>query len=119
MLEQAKAAEEAGFDGHASSDHFAPWFPDGQASSGWVHLAAAGQHTTGPLGTSVTPLVHHYHPGVVAQAFMSLEELYEARSGRGPPGSPPSTPTGCGRSATRRSSPASSRITARRAAAAR
>ena len=33
MLEQAKAAEQAGFDGHAASDHFAPWFPDGQASS--------------------------------------------------------------------------------------
>ena len=79
MLEQARAAEEAGFDGTAASDHFAPWFPDGQGSQAWVFLGAAGQHTTGPLGTSVTPILHHYHPGLVAQAFMSLEELYPGR----------------------------------------
>jgi coenzyme F420-dependent glucose-6-phosphate dehydrogenase len=79
MLEQARAAEQARFDGTASSDHFAPWFPDGQGSHAWVFLAAAGAHTTGPLGTSVTPVVHHHHPGVVAQAFMSLEELYPGR----------------------------------------
>src|SRR3954451_23689382 len=79
MLEQARAAEEAGFDGTAASDHFAPWFPDGQGSQAWVFLAAAGAQTTGPLGTSVTPIVHHYHPGVIAQAFMSLEELYPGR----------------------------------------
>jgi coenzyme F420-dependent glucose-6-phosphate dehydrogenase len=80
MVEQAKAAEQAGFDGHATSDHFAPWWPEGQASSGWMALPAIGQHTTGPLGTSVTPIVHHYHPGVVAQAFMSLEELFPGRA---------------------------------------
>jgi coenzyme F420-dependent glucose-6-phosphate dehydrogenase len=79
MLEQAQAAERAGFDGLAASDHFAPWFPEGRGSQAWVVLAAAGQHTSGPLGTSVTPIVHHYHPGVVAQAFMSLEELYPGR----------------------------------------
>jgi coenzyme F420-dependent glucose-6-phosphate dehydrogenase len=79
MLEQARAAEEAGFDGTAASDHFAPWFPDGQGSQAWVFLGAAGQDTTGPLGTSVTPILHHYHPGLVAQAFMSLEELYPGR----------------------------------------
>jgi coenzyme F420-dependent glucose-6-phosphate dehydrogenase len=80
MLEQARAAEEAGFDGTAASDHFAPWFPDGQGSQAWIFLGAAGQHTTGPLGTSVTPILHHYHPGLVAQAFMSLEELYPGRA---------------------------------------
>jgi coenzyme F420-dependent glucose-6-phosphate dehydrogenase len=79
MLEQARAAEEAAFDGTAASDHWAPWFPDGQGSSAWAFLGAAGQHTTGPLGTSVTPLVHHYHPGVVAQMFMGLEDLYPGR----------------------------------------
>ena len=79
MVEQAKAATAAGFDGIASSDHFAPWWPEGRASSAWVFLGAAGQHTTGPLGTSVTPIVHHYHPGVVAQTFMSLEDLYPGR----------------------------------------
>ena len=79
MLEQARAAEAAGFDGLGVSDHFAPWFPDGEASMAWVHLGAVGQVTSKPIGTGVTPVLHHYHPGVVAQAFMSLEELYPGR----------------------------------------
>ena len=79
MLEQAKAAEAAGFDGLASSDHFAPWWPEGRGSFAWTTLAAIGQHTTKPIGTSVTPVIHHYHPGVIAQAFMSMEELYPGR----------------------------------------
>jgi coenzyme F420-dependent glucose-6-phosphate dehydrogenase len=79
LIEQAKAAEQAGFDALGVSDHFAPWWPEGRASSGWVHLAAVGQVTTKPIGTGVTPIVHHYHPGVVAQTWMSLEELYPGR----------------------------------------
>ena len=79
MLEQARAAEEAGFDGLGVSDHFAPWFPDGHASQAWVYLGALGQVTTRPIGTGVTPILHHYHPAVVAQAFMSLEEMYPGR----------------------------------------
>ncbi len=79
MLEQAKAADRAGFDGLGTSDHFAPWFPDGEGSQAWVYLGALGQVTSKPIGTGVTPIVHHYHPGLVAQAFMSLEELYPRR----------------------------------------
>lgn len=79
MLEQAKAAEAAGFDGLGTSDHFAPWFPDGEAAQAWVYLGALGQVTSKPIGTGVTPVVHHYHPGLIAQAFMSLEELYPGR----------------------------------------
>ena len=79
MLEQAKAADRAGFDGLGTSDHFAPWFPDGEATQAWVYLGALGQVTQKQIGTAVTPIVHHYHPGLVAQAFMSLEELYPGR----------------------------------------
>jgi coenzyme F420-dependent glucose-6-phosphate dehydrogenase len=79
MLEQARVAEEAGFDGLGASDHFAPWFPGGQATQAWVYLGAAGQVTSKPLGTGVTPVIHHYHPGLIAQAFMSLEEMYPGR----------------------------------------
>jgi coenzyme F420-dependent glucose-6-phosphate dehydrogenase len=79
MLEQSVAAERAGFDALGSSDHFAPWWPDGQASQAWVTLAAVGQRTSLPIGTGVTPVVHHYHPAAIAQAFMSLEELYPGR----------------------------------------
>ena len=80
MLDQARAASRAGFDGIAASDHFAPWFPEGRGSQAWIFLGAAGQGTEGSLGTSVTPIVHHYHPGVVAQAFMALEDLYPGRA---------------------------------------
>jgi len=79
MLEQAKAADRAGFDGLGTSDHFAPWFPDGEGTQAWVYLGALGQVTQKQIGTAVTPIVHHYHPGLVAQAFMSLEELYPGR----------------------------------------
>jgi coenzyme F420-dependent glucose-6-phosphate dehydrogenase len=79
MLEQAKAAARAGFDGLGTSDHFAPWFGDGEAAQAWIYLGALGQVTQKPIGTGVTPIVHHYHPGLVAQAFMSLEELYPGR----------------------------------------
>ena len=65
MLEQAKAADRAGFDGLGTSDHFAPWFPDGQATQAWVYLGALGQVTQKPIGTGVTPIVHHYHPALV------------------------------------------------------
>ena len=83
MLEHAKAAEEAGFDALGVSDHFAPWWPEGKATQAWVTLSAIGQHTTKPLATGVTPIVHHYHPGLVAQAWMALEELYPGRMALG------------------------------------
>ncbi len=79
MVTQARAAEEAGFDGLGVSDHFAPWFPDGLGTQAWVALGAIGQATTKPIGTGVTPVVHHYHPGVIAQAFATLEALYPGR----------------------------------------
>src|SRR4051812_31021171 len=79
MVEQARAAEHARFDALGASDHFAPWVPDGRGSQAWVTLAAMGQVTSKAFGTSVTPVIHHYRPGVIAQAFMSLEELYPGR----------------------------------------
>lgn len=80
LIEQARAAAEAGFDGIGCSDHFAPWWPGGQSGHAWVWLGAAGQAVERlPIGTGVTALVHRYHPAVVAQAFMTLEELYPGR----------------------------------------
>ncbi|HEY2438204.1 MAG TPA: LLM class flavin-dependent oxidoreductase, partial [Solirubrobacteraceae bacterium] len=80
LLEQARAAERAGFEGIGCSDHFAPWFPDGQSGHAWVWLGAVGQGSRGPLGTAVTPVIHRYHPAVIAQAFMTLEELHPGRA---------------------------------------
>jgi coenzyme F420-dependent glucose-6-phosphate dehydrogenase len=81
MLEQAKAADRAGFEAIGSSDHFHSWFPQGKGSAAWVFLPAVGQQVADkPLFTAVTPILHHYHPGVVAQYFMNLEELYPGRA---------------------------------------
>jgi coenzyme F420-dependent glucose-6-phosphate dehydrogenase len=81
LLDQAEAAADAGFDGIGCSDHFAPWWPDGQSGHAWTWLGAVG-HTVPrlPIGTGVTALVHRYHPAVVAQAFMTLEELFPGRA---------------------------------------
>ncbi len=81
LIEQAVAAEQAGFQGTACSDHFAPWFTDGQSGNALVWLGAAGRAVRrGPLGTSVTPVIHRYHPAVIAQAFMTLEQLFPGRA---------------------------------------
>jgi coenzyme F420-dependent glucose-6-phosphate dehydrogenase len=80
LLEHAVAAERAGFDGIGCSDHFAPWWPEGQSGQAWVWLGAAAQATQRvPLGTGVTAPVHRYHPAVVAQAFMTLQTMYPGR----------------------------------------
>jgi coenzyme F420-dependent glucose-6-phosphate dehydrogenase len=81
LLDQAEAAADAGFDGIGCSDHFAPWWPDGQSGQAWTWLGAVG-HAVPKLsiGTGVTALVHRYHPAVVAQAFMTLEEMFPGRA---------------------------------------
>src|SRR3954462_128242 len=82
LLRQAQAADQAGFDGLGCShplpppspprppgpgpDRAAPGFPDGRSGEAWAHLGALGRVTELPIGTGVTPVVHHYHPGVVA-----------------------------------------------------
>jgi coenzyme F420-dependent glucose-6-phosphate dehydrogenase len=80
-LEQAVRASKAGFDGIGCSDHFQPWWPDGQSRHAWVWLGAAGQAIANlPIGTAVTATVHRYHPGLVAQAWMTLEEMFPGRT---------------------------------------
>ena len=80
LLRQAVEAEQAGFDGITCSDHFQPWWEGGESGQAWVWLGAAAQATRRvPLGTAVTPVVHRYHPAVVAQAFMTLEVMFPGR----------------------------------------
>src|SRR5947208_1065972 len=64
LLEQAVAAERAGFDAICCSDHLNPWWepnlgPPAACGNAWVWLGAAGQATERvSLGTGVTSLVH-------------------------------------------------------------
>ncbi len=86
LLRQAVAAEQAGFDAIACSDHLAPWWPPGDPApahcgNAWVWLGAAGHATSRvSLGSAVTGLVHRYNPVVVAQQVATLEALHPGRA---------------------------------------
>ena len=80
LLDQAVAAERAGFDGIATSDHLQPWWEPGESGHAWVWLGAAGQATERvPLGTGVTPAGPRHHPVLIAQAWATLETLFPGR----------------------------------------
>jgi coenzyme F420-dependent glucose-6-phosphate dehydrogenase len=86
LVEQAVAAERAGFDAVCCSDHLAPWWdpaggPPAHCGNAWVWLGAAGQATQRvSLGSAVTAIVHRYNPVVVAQQVATLEALYPGRA---------------------------------------
>ncbi|MFL5826374.1 MAG: TIGR03557 family F420-dependent LLM class oxidoreductase [Thermoleophilaceae bacterium] len=81
LLRQAVAAEDAGFDGIGCSDHFQPWWDNGESGMAWVWLGSAAEATRKvPVGSAVTAPVHRYHPALVAQAWATLERMYPGRS---------------------------------------
>src|SRR5437868_14864060 len=75
------AAEKAGFDLLATSDHFQPWQAnEGHSGEAWVTMAALGQRTKRAwIGPTVTCPTFRYNPAVVAEAFASLSLLYPGR----------------------------------------
>lgn len=81
LVEQARAAERAGFDAVNVSDHFQPWWEPGESGQAWTLLGAIGQATERVgVGTGVTAPVHRYHPAVVAQFAATLEQLNPGRA---------------------------------------
>jgi coenzyme F420-dependent glucose-6-phosphate dehydrogenase len=85
LLEQAVAAEQAGFDGVCCSDHLTPWWdPDdapAHCGNAWVWLGAVGNATKEvSIGTAITGLVHRYNPVVMAQQIATLEVLNPGRA---------------------------------------
>ncbi|HEX8066747.1 MAG TPA: TIGR03557 family F420-dependent LLM class oxidoreductase [Thermoleophilaceae bacterium] len=80
LLEQAVAAERAGFEGIGCSDHLQPWWEPGESGHAWVWLGAAAQATERvPVGTAVTPPGPRYHPVLIAQAWATLEQMFPGR----------------------------------------
>ena len=75
------AAEEAGFDLLATSDHLQPWQAnEGHAGEAWVTMAALGERTRRVwIGPTVTCPTFRYNPAVVAETFASLSLLYPGR----------------------------------------
>jgi coenzyme F420-dependent glucose-6-phosphate dehydrogenase len=81
LVEQATAAEEAGFDVVLGSDHFHPWVDDTSAAGFvWSWLGAVAQATRRvELGTAVTCPLFHYHPALVAQMAATTDRLSRGR----------------------------------------
>src|SRR5271169_3029782 len=81
LVELGIAAEQAGFDVSAASDHLQPWQSNqGHAGQAWITLSAIGQRTRRiRMGTTVTCPTFRYNPAVVAQAFASLNLLTPGR----------------------------------------
>ncbi|MGW2173975.1 TIGR03557 family F420-dependent LLM class oxidoreductase [Streptomyces sp. NPDC001705] len=69
LLEQARAAEQAGFTCLAISDHYHPWTGEqGQSPFVWSMIGALAQVTSLPVTTFVTCPTVRMHPAVNAQA---------------------------------------------------
>jgi coenzyme F420-dependent glucose-6-phosphate dehydrogenase len=81
LVEQAVAAEDAGFDVVLGSDHFHPWVDDTSAAGfvwSWLGTVAARTDRV-QLGTCVTCPLFHYHPGLVAQMAATADRLSGGR----------------------------------------
>jgi F420-dependent hydroxymycolic acid dehydrogenase len=81
LIRLGAAAEGAGFDLVATSDHFQPWQANERhAGEAWVTLGALGQRTQRIwMGPTVTCPTLRYNPAVVAEAFATLSLLYPGR----------------------------------------
>jgi G6PDH family F420-dependent oxidoreductase len=80
LVEQAVAAEEAGFDALWISDHYHPWNDEqGQSAFVWGVIGALSQACTLPVTTAVTCPTVRMHPAVVAQAAATAAVQLEGR----------------------------------------
>jgi G6PDH family F420-dependent oxidoreductase len=69
LLEQARLAQEAGFDALWISDHFHPWTNEqGESPFVWSMIGAISQVCDLPVTTAVTCPTIRIHPAVIAQA---------------------------------------------------
>src|SRR5688572_29358745 len=79
LLKAVRHAEEVGFTGAMSSDHFSPWSArQGQSAFGWSWLGAALATTSLPFGAVNAP-GQRYHPAIVAQAIATLGAMFPGR----------------------------------------
>jgi len=80
LLDQARAAERAGFHGFWISDHYHPWNKaQGQSPFVWSLLGALAEATNLPVTTAVTCPTMRIHPAVIAQAAATTAVLLEGR----------------------------------------
>ncbi|MGP3923329.1 LLM class F420-dependent oxidoreductase [Streptomyces sp. 8N616] len=80
LLEQARMAEQAGFDSLWISDHYHPW-NDAQGNSPfvWSVIGGLSQAVSLPVETAVTCPSLRTHPAIVAQAAATSAAMLEGR----------------------------------------
>ena len=80
LVEQAVAAEAAGFEALWISDHFHPWNDEqGQSPFVWGVIGALSQACSLPVTTAVTCPTVRIHPAVIAQAAATAAVQLEGR----------------------------------------
>ena len=80
LVEQARRAEQAGFERLWISDHFHPWNDaQGQSPFVWGVIGALSQVTSLPISTGVTCPTVRIHPAILAQAAASAALMLEGR----------------------------------------
>src|SRR4051812_35810556 len=80
MIDQARGAERAGFEGLWISDHYHPWVDaQGQSAFVWSTIGALSQVCRLPVTTAVTCPTVRIHPAVIAQAAATSAVLHEGR----------------------------------------
>jgi G6PDH family F420-dependent oxidoreductase len=76
LLAQARAAEEAGFQGIWISDHYHPWNDEqGESPFVWAVIGALAEATSLPVTTAVTCPTIRIHPAVIAQAAATVAAM--------------------------------------------
>lgn len=80
LLDQARRAEQAGFEALWISDHFHPWNDEqGQSPFVWSMIGAIAQVCSLPLTTAVTCPTTRIHPVITAQAAATSAVLLDGR----------------------------------------
>src|SRR5918911_4992163 len=80
LLNQARMAEQAGFEGFWISDHYHPWISEqGQSPFVWSVIGGLSQVTSLPVTTGVTCPTIRIHPAIIAQAAATSAVMLEGR----------------------------------------
>ncbi|MGX4688895.1 LLM class F420-dependent oxidoreductase [Streptomyces sp. JNUCC 63] len=80
LVEQARMAEQAGFQALWISDHYHPWNEaQGQSPFVWSVIGALSEAVSLPIETAVTCPTIRMHPAVVAQAAATSAVMTEGR----------------------------------------
>src|ERR671917_2063817 len=80
LIDQARRAEDAGFDRLWISDHFHPWTTEqGQSPFVWGVIGALSEAVSLPVTTAVTCPTFRIHPAIIAQAAATSSVMLGGR----------------------------------------